>query len=189
MPLCAAWCVDVAGIGKTGPAEGRAMSQHMVKSHQSWGTPVTKEDRQDESQAVFVGCAVALGICWVALFALGSFTHILSSAEQVGIGAALLVLSDLCGFTWLMQAYGQRQSNLKRESRRELAFIREELLREVRVQIRYLGNEVLKPTFELGRAHERFTGELPLPVAPVPAIGRVPRISEGRPVHLQSVKG
>jgi hypothetical protein len=48
---------------------------------------------------------------------------------------------------------------------------------------------VLKPTFELGRAHERFTGELPLPVPPVPAIGRVPRISEGRPVHLQSVKG
>ena len=165
------------------------MSQHMVKSNQSWGTPITKEDRQDESQAAFVGWAVALGICWGALFAIGAFTDVLSTAEQVGIGAALFVLTDVCGFAWLMQVYGQRQSNLKRESRRELAFIREELLREVRVQIRYLGNEVLKPTFELGRAHERFTGELPLPLAPVTAIGRVPRTSEGRPAYLQSVKG
>ena len=165
------------------------MSQHMVKSSQSWGAPVTKEDRQDDSQAAFVGWAVALGICWAALFAVTAFTDILSSAGQVGIGAALLVLTDLCGFSWLLQVNGRRESNLKRESRRELAFIREELLREVRVQIRYLGNEVLKPTFELGRAHERFTGELPLPIAPGTAIGRVSGTSAARPAHLQSVKG
>jgi len=163
------------------------MSQHMVKSSQSWGTPVTKEDRQDESQAAFVGWAVALGICWVALGVVAAFTNVLSGFEQVAIGVALFVLTDLCGFSWLIQINGRRQSNLKRESRRELAFIREELLREVRVQIRYLGNEVLKPTFELGRAHERFTGELPLPLPP--AIGRVPQTSPGRPAHLQSVKG
>lgn len=165
------------------------MSQHMVRSNQSWGAPVAKDDRQDESQAAFVGWAVALGICWIALFAVGGFTDVLSGAEQVGIGAALLVLTDLCGFSWLLQVNGRRQSNMKRETRRELAFVREELLREVRVQIRYLGNEVLRPTFELGRAHERFTGELPLPVPPVTAIGRVPRTSTGRQPHLQSVKG
>jgi hypothetical protein len=156
----------------------------MVRSSQLGGMPGA-EDAKDGAQTLFVVWAAALGLSWVGLFAVGAFSDLLTTIELIGAGAALLVMTDVCGFAWLMRAHDLHRTNQKREMRRELAFIRAELLRELRVQVRFLGDEVLKPTFELGRAHERFTGDLPR----VTAIGVVPRTSTVKPSHLQSVKG